>query len=60
MAVSSDLVSHNLRIGVTEWGATALDEFLSSNFSLASSVLLKIIQFTYPLYLQVHCDNIDS
>ncbi len=38
VAASSDLVSHNVRIGVKEWGATALDEFLSSKFLLASSV----------------------
>ena len=60
VTASSDLVSHNLRIGVKEWGAAALDEFLSSDFSLASSVLLKIIQFACPLYLQVHCGNIGS
>ncbi len=60
VAASSDLVSHNLRIGVKEWGATALDEFLSSNFLLAFSVWLKIIQFACSLYLQVYCDNIGS
>jgi hypothetical protein len=60
VAASSDLVSHNLRIGVKEWGATALDEFLSSNLLLASSVWLKIIQFACSLYLQVYCDNIGS
>ncbi len=57
-----------LILSPTIWGlelkhgerAAALDEFLSSNFLLASSVWLQIIQLACSLYLQVYGDNIGS